>query len=390
MKKIIALLLVSLLAITSCASQTDEANEPATEAEEAVVVQEEETPADFEGVDLDDPELLQYVQDNVYATLEEELDSDDYVVENVQAVYVSKEYLEELEYNSKSNIYFGFTLDEIEKQFSGERYVFTLGGDGQTIVKQFEPYDDTNERLLKNVAIGTGIILICVTVSVATGGAGLPAVSMVFATSAKTGAVMAVSSGGIGGVAAGVSTGVKTGDMKQATKAAKDAAGEGFKWGAITGVVAGGASEVITMKNAGAAANAASKSNVPTPRESELTALEKFGGEEQVSYLNGERVPFGTQNATRPDVVRETKNGLEAIEVKNYNLANSSNRNTLYKELERQVTARVENMPEGTLQRVVLDTRNREFSKELIDLTKQGIQSRCATVYPNLPITVLH
>ena len=390
MKRLLALLLISVLILTACSSgdKSDSAEPP----DETALQQVEEQ--DIESLNLDDPELLQYVQDNVYATLEDELSSENYIVEDVKAVYVSKEYLEELEYNSKANIYFGFTLADIEAQFAGEKYVFTLGDDGNTVVKQFEPYDDTNEKLLKDVAIGTGVILLCVTVSVATGGAGLPAVSMVFAASAKTGAVMAVSSGAIGGVAAGVTTGIQTKDFDQATKAAKEAAGEGFKWGAITGVIAGGASEVITLKNATSAADAAegvvsANSKVPNPRESELRALKKFGGEEQVSYLNGERVPISTQNATRPDIVRETKSGLEAIEVKNYNLANKSNRNTLYKELERQVTARVENMPPGTSQRVVLDARGRDFSKELINLTKREIQDRCASVYPNIPITVM-
>ena len=38
---------------------------------------------------------------------------------------------------------------------------------------------------------GSGVILVCVTVSVVTGGAGAPAVSMIFAASAKSGAIFA-------------------------------------------------------------------------------------------------------------------------------------------------------------------------------------------------------
>lgn len=389
MKKIMVALLIVVLVFASGCSQNSSVQNSSEKAEE--VSAGDINPEDFEKSDIGSPELLQYVQDNIYASLEEELNSDDFTIEQVETIYISKEYLEELEYNSKSNIFFGYTLDEIESQFTGEKYVFTLGDDGETVVKQFEPYDDTNEQLLKNVAIGSGVILVCVTVSVATGGAGLPAASMIFATSAKTGAVMAVSSGAIGGVASGIATGVQTGDMNQAIKVAEKTAGESFKWGAITGVLAGGATEAITIKKATDATNGiiTLNSKIPDPRTSELRALKKYGGDEQVSYLNGEQVTSNTVNATRPDIVRETKKGLEAIEVKNYNLANPNNRHSLYRELERQITARVENLPPGTSQRVVLDVKGRGFSKDIINLTKDGIQKRCADVYPNLPVSVM-
>lgn len=203
---------------------------------------------DFES--LDDEELQKYIEDNIYKELVQQLDSDEYFVENVETVYISQEYIDELSYNSKSNVYFGYTLAEIDETFQGTRYVFTMSEDGDTIVVPFEEYDDTYEQVIKNVAIGTGVILICVTVSVATGGAGAPAVSMIFATAAKTGTIMALSSGTIGGVAAGVVTGVKTGDMDEALKAAALEGSEGYKWGAITGVFTGGASEAIALKGA--------------------------------------------------------------------------------------------------------------------------------------------
>ena len=77
--------------------------------------------------------LLQYVQDNIYADLSSRFATDDYVIESIISSYVSKEYLEELEYNSRKNIYFGYTLEELDKQFDGQRYVFTLGDDGTTV-----------------------------------------------------------------------------------------------------------------------------------------------------------------------------------------------------------------------------------------------------------------
>ena len=199
---------------------------------------------------LSDPALLRYVEDTVYDDLVGELDSDKYLVENVEAVFVSQEYIDELAYNSQENIFFGYTLSELDQQFQGTRYIFTTDENGNTTVREFEAYDDTYDQVIRNVAIGSGVILVCVTVSVVSGGAALPAVSMVFATAAKAGTIGAVSGGLIGGVTAGTVTGMQTGDMDQALKSAALGASEGFKWGAISGALTGGASEAMALKGA--------------------------------------------------------------------------------------------------------------------------------------------
>ena len=152
---------------------------------------------------------MQYVEDNIYSDLVARFDSEDYIVESVNAVYVSEECLEEVAYNSKSNVYFGYTLEELDAQFEETRYIFSLGENGETVVEEFAEYDDTYDRVIKNVAIGTGVILVCVTVSVVSGGVGAPAaVSMIFASAAKAGTVYALSSGTISAVAAGTITGL--------------------------------------------------------------------------------------------------------------------------------------------------------------------------------------
>ena len=239
MKKILALLLiVSLMACSLTASFAEEAQLPAGSVPEA----------GFSG--MNDPNLLRYTEDAIYENLVATLDSDEYFVENVSAVYISQEYIDELAYNSQANIYFGYTLQELAEQFQGKKYIFTLGDDGSTIVTEFEEYDDTYDRALKNVAIGTGVILVCVTVSLVSAGLGAPAVSMIFSVAAQSGTKMALSGGIMGGVAAGIVTGVQTGDMDEALKSAALVGSESFKWGAITGVISGGASEAIALKGA--------------------------------------------------------------------------------------------------------------------------------------------
>lgn len=400
MKRVIALFLAVLIILTGCTQQTVQNPTPETSTPTAPknssepTSESEQTPAQdisvfAEDVEpnfatLSDPSLLQYVEDNIYSDLVARFDSEDYIVESVNAVYVSEEYLEEVAYNSKSDVYFGYTLEELDAQFGGTRYIFSLGENGETVVEEFAEYDDTYDRVIKNVAIGTGVILVCVTVSVVSGGVGAPAaVSMIFASAAKTGTVYALSSGTISAVAAGTITGIQTGDFEEAKKAAALAGSEGFKWGAITGVITGGATKAVELYR--------SANTIPTPRDSELTVLDRTkNSTEQVSFLGGEEVPMNTPGATRPDVVIKNANGtVKAIEVKNYNLAQSSNRNTLLNELERQVTSRASNLPAGSTQEIVLDVRGRGFSDELIDSTITAIRNRLANIYPDIPITIL-
>jgi len=193
---------------------------------------------------LDDPQLLGYIEDLVYRDAIVALNSDEYVVENVSAVYISKEYLDEVAFNSQANIYFGYTLAELDDLFQGTKYIFTLGSDGTTTVEELlEIESDPTKTMIRNVAIGTGVILVCVTVSVVSSAVGLSAVSAFFAASAKTATTYAVSFARFGGITAGVVKGVQTGDFDEAVEAAALGASEGFKWGAISGAICGAINE---------------------------------------------------------------------------------------------------------------------------------------------------
>ncbi|WP_270478874.1 HNH/ENDO VII family nuclease [Faecalibacterium prausnitzii] len=261
MKRIIALLLSLTLFLSGCAQSKSAPQSQAVFSESTAAAvpdsaSETYTPRMTVWKDdvpqyssLNDTELLGHIEDLVYRDTVASLNSADYLVSDVSAVYVSKEYLEELNYNSQSNIYFGYTLDELDAQFQGKRYVFTLGDDGKTTVQALQTVvDDSTETMLKNVAIGSGVILISVTVSTATAGAA-PAVSMILAVSAKTGAIGALSGGAMGAIPAGIVKGIQTGNMEEALKAAALAGSEGFKWGAISGALTGGAKEAAALKS---------------------------------------------------------------------------------------------------------------------------------------------
>ena len=281
MKKIIALVLAMSIALTACSSGAGKnqavdtegeitgVSEPITEANDGAASEvsddsadgteendDSTSPVDFskyqaladqeiadENLAISDDRIQRYLEDKIYLEALENFDSDDYVIDSIETTYYSKEYIENLLYNSQKNIYFGFTQAELDQQFAGKKYVFTLGENGETTVTEVETYEDhATEEILKDVAIGSGVLLICVTVSVATGGVA-PAVSMIFAVGAKTGTVMALSGGVIGGLSAGIVEGYQTGNFDNAMQAAAVGAGEGFKLGAITGALSGSASE---------------------------------------------------------------------------------------------------------------------------------------------------
>lgn len=237
MKRFLSILLILSFLIQCVAAVSESQTIPAGQFPEA----------GFSG--MDDPALVRYTEDTIYESLVSELNSEDYFVENVSAVYISKEYLVELEYNSLENIYFGYSLSDILDCFQGTKYVFTLGDNGQTVVKEFEEYTGNPfGQVIKNVAIGAGVILICVTVSVVSAGA--PAVSMIFAASAKTGTIMALSNGLLGGVSAGIVRGIQTGSFEEALEAAAITGSEQFMWGAFSGSIGGGISQTIALKGA--------------------------------------------------------------------------------------------------------------------------------------------
>lgn len=198
----------------------------------------------------DDSNFLNYIENFVYTEVTRDFNSDDYYVESVEASYVSQEYLDTVAFNSQSNIYFGYTINELQSIFEDIKYVFTLGEDNTTAVTVLEEIPDTDtDTIMKNVAIGSGVILVSVVLACAAPAVGVPAaVTAVLVCSAEGAAVTAVSSAAIGGLAAGVLRGYQTGDFDEALQAMFLNGSEEYKWGAIIGAVTGAGEEALFLK----------------------------------------------------------------------------------------------------------------------------------------------
>lgn len=196
---------------------------------------------------LDDPDLHAHLQESVYEQVIESLDSEEYLVGNVEVTYVSKEYLLELSYNSQENVFFGYSLSGLDELYEGEKYVFMVE-DGETTTQAFNSIRDARfDETIENIAVGGGVILVCVTVS-AVAAPAAPVVSAIFAASAKGAVALGALDGAISAVSVGIVTQISTGNFEETLKDAAHAGSEAFKMGAVAGAVSGGAAEAASLK----------------------------------------------------------------------------------------------------------------------------------------------
>ncbi len=256
MKRVIALLLCLMMLLASCAP----AETPKDEGQPEQQMQElEAAPASEAGLvwtddipaysSYSDAGLLGHVEDMVYRETVSALGGGDYFVENVSAVYISREYLDEVSFNAQANLYFGYTLAELDEVFQGSRYVFTLGEDGRTTVQELQTVEGMDtEAALVNLAIGGGVLLICVTVAGVAGAVGAAEVSILFAVAAESGTLCALRSGAFGALTEGIMVGMETGDFDAALEAAALHGSEEFKWGAISGVLGSVSEEAEALR----------------------------------------------------------------------------------------------------------------------------------------------
>lgn len=187
--------------------------------------------------ELSDKNTLYFFQE----TLEDDLQeyNSNYIVEYVDCTYYSKEYINELYYNSQKNCYFGYDYDEICSYMNNENWCFTVEN-GETIPSLVISPQNALINTLKKIVAGTGVILICAVISSISAGVGAAPMACFFAGAAKgalTGAIKgALVSGAIGGIVGGI----KTKNFQGVIDGALSSLGDGFMWGAIAGALSGG------------------------------------------------------------------------------------------------------------------------------------------------------
>jgi RHS repeat-associated protein len=111
----------------------------------------------------------------------------------------------------------------------------------------------------------------------------------------------------------------------------------------------------------------------PTARQSEIDVGKDLGPDArpQVSFLDGQEVRYGTKGSSRPDFCRGTECSFE---VKNYDIANNGKglvNNVVGQALERQV-----NLPQGMVQKVIIDARGQNVTAKQMDTIQREIVSQ--------------
>lgn len=414
MRKLISFIMLISLLLTACSKSVKPANDTSVSSEiettTTTTATTDETTSqtttassstsndEAPGKDVDpssfksasDPDLMEYIENDVFAHLEEKLATDDCKVVNVKATYVSKEYIEELNYNTKKNIYFGYSLDEIEKQLEGKPYIFSLSDEGTTGIKIVEDKEDHYNEIVRNVAIGTGIILVCVTIAVVTYGAGsgasaagtATAINVFFTAAAKEATQYALIGATVAYVSSSAIEYYKTGDYQDAINEGIYRASQSYMWSALFGAVSGGLGSLAKMPKW-----MKTHGGHPTWQESEKDIAQSLGAKEQLSFLGGKEVPWGTPGATRPDgIIVNADRTLTAVEVKNYNLADNASLAGLKRELERQVKQRLTDLPQGSKQVIYLDARGRGYSTAYLEKVRAYLFKSLNEIYPDIPI----
>jgi hypothetical protein len=97
----------------------------------------------------------------------------------------------------------------------------------------------------------------------------------------------------------------------------------------------------------------------PTWRQSEIDARADFPEyTEQISFLEGKEVPYGTKGSVRPDYYKSGS----SVDIKNYNVETAQGRRNLANNISKQYYQRISNLPSGTKQYVLIDVRGQSVS----------------------------
>ena len=131
--------------------------------------------------------------------------------------------------------------------------------------------------------------------------------------------------------------------------------------------------DILDIRNADSIIEGGTPTSRPTWRQSELDAATDFPDyDAQKSFINGEEVPYGTKGSVRPDYY---KDGF-SVDIKNYNVESASGRSNLARNIEKQYYQRIENLPDGTKQSVMIDVRGQSVSDEALGALYDDIMRR--------------
>ncbi|QPA30751.1 hypothetical protein [Thermaerobacillus caldiproteolyticus] len=104
-----------------------------------------------------------------------------------------------------------------------------------------------------------------------------------------------------------------------------------------------------------------------------METIRKYPGyRDQVSFKDGVEVQHGTKHSSRPDFYIKG----HSIEVKNYKLTTPSGRSNLVRNVSKQINKRINDLPSGTKQTVIIDVRGQSISRDVLRDVRNRINER--------------
>ena len=161
---------------------------------------------------ISDPALRDYLSEKITSLLGDTL-SEDMEVVSVETKYLSKEYLEELRYNSEMNVFFGYTAAELSEMLSGDMVYLTIDQDAEVSAQEVQEGEkkDYLQKLIQIVSDPRSIMLISVVLKkVHTGN---PIADVILSVCADTAEEYAASGDVLSSVVSGLSENISDPDV---------------------------------------------------------------------------------------------------------------------------------------------------------------------------------
>lgn len=228
---------------------------------------------------------------------------------DAEAVYVSKEYVEENSYNSIGNYFLGYNAEDL-MPMNGEAWFFSVDEGGEIAIDVVNRSDmlanyeasllpPRQNNTLRNFLIGGGVILVTATLSVL----GSPAVACI-ALGAMKGAVVGATIGSaVYAATSAISYRVSEGTWEGSSEVILESASQGFMIGSIVGAATG----ALTSANCFVAGTPILLPN------GESLPIEEIQVGTQVVCAN-EAAPYTTYSSTVMDVFSRTVNETYVVE----------------------------------------------------------------------------
>jgi hypothetical protein len=90
--------------------------------------------------------------------------------------------------------------------------------------------------------------------------------------------------------------------------------------------------------------------------------MAKEGFHTERSFRGGKPTSYGEKDSVRPDFYKEGT----SVDVKNYDLQTELGRNNLARDAAEQARGRVDHLPPGTVQQVIIDVRGQDVSHDVL------------------------